>query len=139
MREDDGMVVRGRMREAICLDTDTSLTPMSSLRVVSVRGVMLVLLRVVKLIWWAWLWRWEESVPDGVTSSQSDPLRNRSVLLLSFRKLLLRAEGLVALRSWISSAFALLNIPSFNHLHHPLALLLHTQQYSRTLPQSELP
>lgn len=44
MREDDGMVVRGRMREAICLDTDTSLTPMSSLRVVSVRGVMLVLL-----------------------------------------------------------------------------------------------
>jgi hypothetical protein len=36
-------------------------------------------------------------VPDGVTSSQSDPLRNRSVLLLGFRKLLLRAEGLVAL------------------------------------------
>lgn len=40
-----------------------------------------------------------ENVPDGVTGSQSDPLRNRSVLLLSFRKLLLRTEGLVALQS----------------------------------------
>ena len=40
---------------------------------------------------------WREDVPDGVTSSQSDPLRNWSVLLLSSRKLLLRAEGLVAL------------------------------------------
>jgi hypothetical protein len=33
---DDGMVFRGGMREASCLDTDTGLTPMSSLRVVSV-------------------------------------------------------------------------------------------------------
>jgi hypothetical protein len=37
------------------------------------------------------------SIPDRVTSSQSDPLRNRSVLLLGSRELLLRAEGLVAL------------------------------------------
>lgn len=36
-------------------------------------------------------------VPDGVTGSQSDPLRDRSVLLLRTRKLLLGAEGLVAL------------------------------------------
>jgi hypothetical protein len=36
-------------------------------------------------------------VPDGVTSPQSDPLRDRSVLLLGFRQLLLRPEGLVAL------------------------------------------
>jgi hypothetical protein len=38
-----------------------------------------------------------EGLPDGVASSQSNPLRNGSVLLLGFRKLLLRAEGLVAL------------------------------------------
>jgi len=37
------------------------------------------------------------SIPDRVTSSQSDPLRNRSVLLLGSGELLLRAEGLVAL------------------------------------------
>jgi hypothetical protein len=36
-------------------------------------------------------------VPDGVTSPQSDPLGNGSVLLLSSRELLLRAKGLVAL------------------------------------------
>ena len=36
-------------------------------------------------------------VPDGVTSPQSDPLRDGSVLLLGFRQLLLRPEGLVAL------------------------------------------
>jgi hypothetical protein len=38
-----------------------------------------------------------QDVPDGVTSSQSDPLRNRSVLLLGSGELLLRTEGLVAL------------------------------------------
>jgi len=38
-----------------------------------------------------------EGIPDSVTSSQSDPLRNRSVLLLGSRELLLRTEGLVAL------------------------------------------
>ncbi len=37
-------------------------------------------------------------VPDGVTSSQSDPLRDWSVLLLGSRQLLLRTEGLVALQ-----------------------------------------
>ncbi len=37
------------------------------------------------------------SIPDRITSSQSDPLRNRSVLLLGSGELLLRAEGLVAL------------------------------------------
>ena len=36
--------------------------------------------------------RGRESVPDGVTSPQSDPLGNGSVLLLSSRKLLLGAE-----------------------------------------------
>jgi hypothetical protein len=36
-------------------------------------------------------------VPDGVTSPQSDPLWNGSVLLLGSCELLLRAEGLVAL------------------------------------------
>lgn len=36
-------------------------------------------------------------VPDGVASSESDPLRDRAVLLLRPRKLLLGAESLVAL------------------------------------------
>jgi hypothetical protein len=39
----------------------------------------------------------DKSIPDRVTGSQSDPLRNRSVLLLGSGELLLRAEGLVAL------------------------------------------
>jgi hypothetical protein len=41
--------------------------------------------------------RVEEAVPDGVARPQADPLRDGAVLLLSFRKLLLGAEGLVAL------------------------------------------
>ena len=36
-------------------------------------------------------------VPDGVARPEADPLGNRAVLLLSFGKLLLGAEGLVAL------------------------------------------
>jgi hypothetical protein len=36
-------------------------------------------------------------VPDGVASSQADPLGDRSVLLLRFGKLLLRAERFVGL------------------------------------------
>lgn len=39
----------------------------------------------------------ERFVPDGVTSSETDPLRDRSVLLLRLGELLLRAERLVAL------------------------------------------
>ncbi len=42
--------------------------------------------------------RWSKLiVPDGVTSSQSDPLRNWTVLLLGSGELLLRTEGLVGL------------------------------------------
>lgn len=37
------------------------------------------------------------AIPDCVTGSQSDPLRNWSVLFLGFGELLLRSEGLVAL------------------------------------------
>lgn len=40
----------------------------------------------------------EMCVPDGVTSSKTDPLRNWSVLLLCASKLLLGSEGLVALQ-----------------------------------------
>ena len=36
-------------------------------------------------------------VPDGVVRSQTDPLGNWAILLLSFGKLLLGSEGLVAL------------------------------------------
>jgi len=50
------------------LDSESSLAPMSPLGVVS----------------------------DGVSSPQTNPLRNRSVLLLRFGELLLRAEGFVA-------------------------------------------
>ncbi len=37
------------------------------------------------------------NVPNGVTGSEADPLRDGPVLLLSFRKLLLGTERLVAL------------------------------------------
>jgi hypothetical protein len=53
------------------------------------------------------------SIPDRVTSSQSDPLRNRSVLLLGSGELLLRAEGLVALLN--ASSASILQI----FLRHP--------------------
>jgi hypothetical protein len=36
-------------------------------------------------------------VPDGVTGPETNPLRNRTVLLLGFGKLLLGAEGLLGL------------------------------------------
>lgn len=36
-------------------------------------------------------------LPDGVTSPETNPLRNRTVLLLGFGKLLLGTEGLLAL------------------------------------------
>lgn len=49
-------------------------------------------------------------VPDGVTSPQSDPLWDRSVLLLGSRELHLRAEGLVGLYC-ISSASICKSIP----------------------------
>lgn len=38
------------------------------------------------------------SGPDGVSGSETDPLRDRAVLLLGFGKLLLGTEGFVALR-----------------------------------------
>jgi len=41
--------------------------------------------------------RKEVCLPDGVTGSQADPLRDRTVLLLGFGKLLFGAEGLLAL------------------------------------------
>lgn len=37
------------------------------------------------------------NAPDRIPSPQSNPLRNRTILLLGARKLLLRAEGFVAL------------------------------------------
>lgn len=41
-------------------------------------------------------------VPDGVTSAKTNPLWDRSVLLLRLSELLLRSERLVALRLRIS-------------------------------------
>jgi hypothetical protein len=42
-------------------------------------------------------------VPDGVASAETNPLRNRAVLLLSLGKLLLGLEGLVALWESVSA------------------------------------
>lgn len=41
--------------------------------------------------------RKKRDAPDRIPSAQSDPLRNRPVLLLGFGELLLRAEGFVGL------------------------------------------
>jgi hypothetical protein len=50
----------------------------------------------------------EAAVPDGVVCAQTDPLGDRAILLLRFRKLLLGAEGLLGLQgvssSWIEEA-----------------------------------
>ena len=58
-------------------------------------------LRIVSVPWWlvdvVEFSFGEGCLPDGVTSSQSNPLRNGSVLLLCSGELDLRAERLVAL------------------------------------------
>ena len=40
-------------------------------------------------------------LPDGIASTKTNPLRDGAILFLSFRKLLLRAEGFVGL--WTSN------------------------------------
>lgn len=99
----DGGFEGVRIRSS-CLDTDAGLAPVPPLGVVSVRTVLVMLfLRHHASGWNSTKWRGcyapegGSYVPDGVTSPQSDPLRDRSVLLLGFRQLLLRPEGLVAL------------------------------------------
>jgi hypothetical protein len=104
---------------ASCSDTDAGFAPMSSLCVVSV----VLLVSDFRVFDWSGdrgfgggfgpVGRFGD-VPDSVTSSQSDPLRNRSVLLLSSCELLLRAEGLVALQNRIVS----FDIPDFNSVQH---------------------
>lgn len=42
-------------------------------------------------------WIDSSDLPDGVAGAQTDPLRDGTVLALSFGKLLLGAESLVAL------------------------------------------
>lgn len=81
------------------LDANAGLAPMSPLGVVSVdscqpsSSAAHLLSDVVQ-----WPWKWVGgSVPDGVVRSEADPLGNWAVLLLRFGKLLLGAEGLVAL------------------------------------------
>jgi hypothetical protein len=113
MREGDGgwLLCENLMG---CSDSDAGLAPMSPLCVVSVReGVN------QGVLFYSFLSSSSSSsssysfpclimgtgnaegggevVPDGVTSPHSDPLRDGSVLLLGFGKLLLGAEGLVAL------------------------------------------
>jgi len=111
MREGDGgwLLCENLMG---CSDSDAGLAPMSPLCVVSVReGVN------QWVLFYSFLSSSSSSsysfpclimgtgnaegggevVPDGVTSPHSDPLRDGSVLLLGFGKLLLGAEGLVAL------------------------------------------
>ena len=94
--------------EASRLYSDSGLSPMSSLRVISAQYLLALSLsrdtfinsRYASLslrIMSSGSWR-RSCIPDCVTSSQSDPLRNWSVLLLCFGELLLRSEGLVALQ-----------------------------------------
>ena len=85
-------------------DTDAGLTPMSPLCVVSISAVSLLsslflhplpsaaLVAAPKESLEGSLEEEGEYVPDGVTSPQSNPLWNGSVLLLGSRKLLLGAE-----------------------------------------------
>lgn len=79
------------------LDADAGLAPMSPLGVVAVS--LSVRLSIIRMLRIAGEQRVGEAVPDGVARPQADPLRDGAVLLLSFGKLLLGAEGLVALRS----------------------------------------
>lgn len=86
------------------LDSDSSLSPMSSLWVVSVAESLLAfclwlynhILHSHYLIFPSFKLRWV-IVPDSVTGSQSNPLRKWSVLFLRFGELNLRTESLVAL------------------------------------------
>ena len=89
---------------ASCSDTDAGLAPMSSLGVVS----MVVRVSPCPFILSSHAVSSSNSlfdmgfaigvaVPDGVVGPQSNPLRDRAVLLLCLRKLLLRAERLVGL------------------------------------------
>lgn len=55
-------------------------------------------------------------VPDGVTSSQANPLGNGAVLLLGLGQLLLGAERLVAL--YVRRKKVQLAISSFVNCHH---------------------
>jgi hypothetical protein len=86
------------------LDTDASLAPVSPLGVVSVEATMLAAILYLHLRCCSIADSSSfhccvlvEVVPDGVASPQADPLWDRSVLLLRFRKLLLRAERFVGL------------------------------------------
>ena len=51
-------------------------------------------------------------VPDGVTGPETNPLRNRTVLLLGFGKLLLGAEGLLGL-------FFMISLAPHDHYNNP--------------------
>lgn len=73
-------------------------------------------------------------LPDGVTSSQSNPLWDRTILLLGSCELLLRAEGLVAL--YCVSSASVINfsvaprrigvLPLSATILHPISI--HTQK-----------
>jgi hypothetical protein len=84
------VVVPGASR----LDAEASLAPVSPLRIIST-PIALVLCALFPLHPFATR---GDAVPDGITGPQSDPLRDRAVLLLRFRELLLRTERLVGLR-----------------------------------------
>lgn len=81
------------------LDADASLAPMSPLRIVSAHTLVLVAflqtLRITAHICPQSIFC--VVVPDRVARPQPNPLWDGSVLLLRFRELLLRSEGLVGL------------------------------------------
>lgn len=108
------------------LYADTRFTPVSSFRVISVGAYELAQLSTVQsnpsihihslvsihlyitqhihphqpvahVLFFLGLEKRKENLPYRIPSPQTDPLRDRAVLLLCFSKLLLRAEGFVGL------------------------------------------
>lgn len=81
---------------------------MSSLRVVAVVIEVLVLQLSIKYFkMYNYFLDGDHYGPDSVVGTKTDPLRDRTVLLLRFGKLLLGAESLVALCVEVVSAIVL--------------------------------
>lgn len=83
------------MREASSLDANSGLAPMSSLGVVSEHVPSVFCSSGGSQIGDSICRYRRLRIPDCVASSETDPLWDRTILLLCFRKLLLGAEGFV--------------------------------------------
>ena len=101
----------GKDKNCRHLDAETGLAPVTSLGVVS-GGMLVNLISIVcpglvvagvskTQVIMDWIRKFEGAlvVPNGVSGSETNPLRDRAVLLLRLGKLLLCPERLVALYS----------------------------------------